>query len=277
MRFCIDCGARLLGAFCGRCGRPASDEVRSADLDAGSGGLDGSAARGEEDADRSVFYPPVVTDGRRCFACATWVAGAGRCASCGGLGDEVDDDVGFAAARAAATHVGAVDRASRGGPVRGFLSADEAAVKLVLVVLALLGVAVAVSSLAGFVFVLAVAVLALVPASVARGRGRQPLAWYVYGVLIFPLAVGHALMLPTLAEGAYDAAGDRQLRALVGGAAALFIALAVGLITNEVATSSTDGVDNEPCYELASQANSAAGAAEQASLLYAAADCLEGR
>lgn len=83
--------------------------------------------------------------------------------------------------------------------------------------------------------------------------------------------------MPTLAEGADNAAGDRQLRALLGGAAALFIALAVGLITNELATSSIDGVDSDACYELASQAGSSSSAADGASLYNAAAERMEGR
>ena len=115
--------------------------------------------------------------------------------------------------------------------MRASLSGDDMAAKAGLTALAVVGVIVAVGSVAGCVFVAAVAVLALVPASIAQARGRSSLPWYVYGVLVFPLAVGHALMVPTFADGPGVSSGDRQLKALIGGAVALFISFGVGLIT----------------------------------------------
>lgn len=276
MGFCIDCGTSLAGAFCGQCGRRANDDAPVAGRVDRSARI-GAAVRADtgQGLGGAASYAYLATDGRRCVPCAAWIAGAGRCPSCGGLGAEADDDVGRAAADAAASHVRAVDRSVRGGSVRAALSGDDMAAKVVLTVLALIGVAIAVNSVAGFVFVAAVAVLAVVPTSIAQSRGRQPLPWYVYGALLFPLAVGHALMLPTLVDGPGATAGDRQLRALVGGAAALFIALGVGLITNELAASSVQ--DDDGCYELASEANTSNGAAERSLMLREAAACLEGR
>lgn len=215
-------------------------------------------------------------DGRRCLACGGWVAGAGRCPACGDVAD-VPDDVGRAAVQAGAKHVYALDRASRGRGVRGFLSADDMRLKTILIALALLGVAVAVSGVAGFVFVAAVALLAVVPASIADDRGGHRPAWYLYGVLLFPVAVAHALMLPPSGNQPAAGSGDRQLRALMGGAAALFITICLGLITIELAASASSADDTDACYELSDQARDASGTSDAASLYDAAADCLEQR
>lgn len=38
-------------------------------------------------------------------------------------------------------------------------------------------------------------VLGAIPAMIARSRGRSALLWYGYGLLLWPIAVVHALLL----------------------------------------------------------------------------------
>lgn len=279
--YCVDCGTRLEGAFCGHCGRDVGDPApapRAVDASTPTGSGLGAS---ETPADRSTgeveppeyFFAAPATDGRRCLRCGGWVAGAATCAGCGGQPD-VSDDVGRTAVQAGAQHVHALDMAARSSPLRG---GDAMLPKGALIVLALIGVVVALNGVAGFVLVVAVALLAVVPASIADGRGGHWLSWYVYGILILPVAVGHALMLPSADERPGAGSGDRQLRALVGAAAALFITFGVGVIVSGLAASSSEADDRSDCYELSSQSNRASAGSERASLLRAAADCLQGR
>lgn len=281
--YCLDCGTPLQGAYCGQCGRPRRGPSTPRAVGAATAAQSGPVVADMPDARLSgaagtalVTVPPATGDGRRCLVCGGWVPGAGRCPACGEMAD-VTDDVGRAAAQAGAKHVHAVDRGSRGSRGRALLADEAMLLKAILIPLALVGVVVALSGVAGFVLVAAVALLAVVPASIADGRGGDRLSWYLYGVLLFPVAVGHALMIPTLGEKPGAASGDRQLRALVGGAAALFITLCVGFVTSELAAAGSRSAGTDACYELADEGRYASSASERIALQRAAASCLRAR
>jgi hypothetical protein len=283
LRYCVDCGAALAGAFCGQCGRqadgvPPRHGVVDASAPAAADPAGETVLRVGEGVvfQRSMSWAESSADGRLCVPCRSWVAGAGPCLVCGAM-QQVDDEFGRNAATGGLRHVNALDRASRGSPVRAFLSADDILLKAVLAVLALIGLVVAVRGIAGVVLVGSVALLAVVPASIAEGRGGRRLAWYTYGVLIFPVAVAHALMLPTPEAPLGDSSGDRQLRAVVGGAAALFITLAVAWLANGLVASDSDPQDTSSCYELSAEAGAATNPADAAALDREAAACLEGQ
>jgi hypothetical protein len=38
-------------------------------------------------------------------------------------------------------------------------------------------------------------VLAAIPAMIASSKGRSPVGWYFYGLLIFPIALVHSLLI----------------------------------------------------------------------------------
>lgn len=46
-------------------------------------------------------------------------------------------------------------------------------------------------------FLLLIALIGLLPAFVAQGKGRSFVAWWIYGALLFIVALPHALMLQT--------------------------------------------------------------------------------
>lgn len=73
------------------------------------------------------------------------------------------------------------------------------------------------NALPGFVVLIAIGLvatlLAAIPAGIANARGREPTVWFIYGLLLFPVALVHSACLwPTrqARDAQARAAGDKQ-------------------------------------------------------------------
>lgn len=226
MAYCVHCGTELVGAFCAGCGRPATESGQPAV--AGRATPATATPTNASPAVPAPTEPALATNGRLCTSCRQWVPGAGRCSTCGDFGI-VPHDEAVMMTRAAAQYVHTLDRSARGGAIRSRLNDGEIFGKLAMLALIVVAALVVMGSLAsgprGIVALLLLSFVATVPASIAHSKDRDWFVWFCYGWLLFPLAVGHALMLEHDPD---EKPGDRQLRALIGGAAALFISLGVG-------------------------------------------------
>ncbi len=58
-------------------------------------------------------------------------------------------------------------------------------------------------------FAWSIFVLAFIPAMIAKSKGRSAILWYVYGLLLFPIALVHSM----LAKRNHEKLGMKKCRA----------------------------------------------------------------